>query len=278
MPSVFVTSIGVPILLASIVSFFDLLPFLSPPPEPGPATATSVQRVEPTATTVVVEPTATAAVVEPTATVRLEPTATVRVVEPTPSPTATAIVATPTAQPSPTRPAPTATARSYPSNREVGILRPAATATPVPYAGQPLSPAVPGAIARWEPEIRAAAEAHRLDPNLIAALMVTESGGDAGAISPANAVGLLQIVDGPAEPRANVLLGTRMLVENLRLFDDDLELALAAYNAGPGNVLGHKGIPPFEETRAHVKRTMDSYQRFRAAAEAGRAQALKSAS
>jgi soluble lytic murein transglycosylase-like protein len=160
-------------------------------------------------------------------------------------------------------PAPVPTPRIYPTNREVGIIRPESTPTPETYSGQKLSPAVPRRIARWENEILAAAARHELDPNLIAALMQTESAGDPEAVSHANAVGLLQVIDGPTDPAANVLVGTKMLAHNLRLFDEDLELALAAYNAGARNVLRYKGVPPFAETEAHIARTLASYERYR---------------
>jgi soluble lytic murein transglycosylase-like protein len=153
--------------------------------------------------------------------------------------------------------------RMYPTNAEVGIIRPTSTPTPDLYTGQKLGPAVPARIAQWEDEILAAAEAHEVDPNLIAALMNTESEGNPRALSGARAVGLLQIVDGPRDPEANVLQGTRMLAHNLRLFDEDLELALAAYNAGPRNVLKYKGIPPFPETRLHIRRTLAAYERYK---------------
>jgi soluble lytic murein transglycosylase-like protein len=153
--------------------------------------------------------------------------------------------------------------RMFPTNAEVGIIRPLSTPTPDLYTGQTLGPAVPARIAQWEDEILAAAEAHEVDPNLIAALMYTESGGNPRALSGASAVGLLQVIDGPRDPEANVLLGTKMLAHNLRLFDEDLELALAAYNAGPGNVLRYKGIPPYPETRLHIQRTLAAYARFK---------------
>ena len=153
--------------------------------------------------------------------------------------------------------------RQYPTNAEVGIIRPISTPTPDLYVGQQLGPAVPARIAQWEDEILEAAEEYELDPNLIAALMNTESGGKPSAVSGANAVGLLQVIGGPRDPRANVLQGTKMLAHNLRLFDEDLELALAAYNAGPRNVLRYKGIPPFAETRAHIQRTILAYEKYK---------------
>lgn len=159
--------------------------------------------------------------------------------------------------------APESAARQYPTNAEVGIIRPVSTPTPEHYVGQQLGPAVPYRIAQWEEEILEAAERYELDPNLIAALMETESGGRSRAVSGASAIGLLQVIDGPRDPRANVLLGTKMLAHNLRLFDEDLELALAAYNAGPRNVLRYKGIPPFPETYKHIQRTLASYEKFK---------------
>jgi hypothetical protein len=218
----FVTFLNLPVLLlASIFSFLDLLPFLTGEPAAQPTPTPAPLIVEATAPNLADRAMFLAASVS------------VGEVRATPSPSPTARPPLPTA--TPTAPPPTATPRMFPTNREAGILRPAATPTPVPYTGQRLGPGVPGRIARWEPEIRAAAE-------------------------------LLQIVDGPSDPRENVLLGTKMLVSNLRIFDEDLELALAAYNAGPANVVDYRGVPPFEETRAHIRRTLSAYERFRAGA------------
>ena len=154
------------------------------------------------------------------------------------------------------RAVPTVTPTSVPTR----TVAPTATATP--SAG--LGPRVPPAIRRWSPLIQEAAAEHDLDPLLLAALMQTESGGDPNAVSPANAIGLMQIVDGPADPAANVDAGARMLAENLERFGR-LDVALAAYNAGPGNVLEHGGIPDWPETRAHISRTLAAYDAFRAA-------------
>jgi soluble lytic murein transglycosylase-like protein len=274
---------GPALVLASIVTLFGFLPFIGgETPAQGAATPI-VQAVEPTVTplatpmptTVIPEPTTDSAV----SVVPAPPVVAAPSVVPAPpvvvaprAVVAQSVVSRPpvASQPphpegtrTPAAPSPTPTPRMYPTNREVGILRPASTPTPAPYIGQKLGPRVPGKVARWEDEILGAARRYKLDPNLIAALMQTESQGEPGAVSPANAVGLLQVVDGPEDPEENILLGTKMLVQNLRLFDEDLELALAAYNAGPRNVLKHKGVPPFAETEAHVERTLASYERFR---------------
>lgn len=140
----------------------------------------------------------------------------------------------------------------------------------VPPAPQPapslgdlrLGDHVPAAIRRWEPLIARAARKYDLDPNLIAALMQTESGGNPSAVSPMNAIGLLQVLNGPSDPEANIDEGAAMLAGHLKRFGS-LNLALAAYNAGPGAVLRYGGIPPYDETYNHVTRTLASYAAFR---------------
>jgi hypothetical protein len=119
--------------------------------------------------------------------------------------------------------------------------------------------------------IAEAADHYRLDGLLLAAVVEAESGFDPGAVSPRGAQGLMQIMPEtaahvgllqPQDPRANVRAGARYLRDQLRRFDDDLVLALAAYNAGPGNVLRYRGVPPFRETRTYVRRVMANYLRL----------------
>jgi soluble lytic murein transglycosylase-like protein len=126
-----------------------------------------------------------------------------------------------------------------------------------------LSPQVPAAIRRWEPLILKAAKKHEVDPNLLAALMQTESNGNPNAVSWAGAIGLMQVMDGPADPEANIDAGAKMLKSNLKRFGS-IDLALAAYNAGVGSVLESGGVPPFEETRNHIARTLASYTAWKA--------------
>jgi hypothetical protein len=125
-----------------------------------------------------------------------------------------------------------------------------------------LSTNVPAAIRRWEPLIARAARKYDLDPNLIAALMQTESGGNPNAVSPMNAIGLLQVLNGPSDPEANIDEGAAMLAGHIKRFGS-LNLALAAYNAGPNAVVRYGGIPPYDETYKHVTRTLASYAAFR---------------
>lgn len=125
-----------------------------------------------------------------------------------------------------------------------------------------LSDRVPAAIRRWEPLILRAARRYDLDPALIAALMQTESGGNPLAVSPMNAIGLLQVLNGPFDPETNVDQGSAMLAGHIKRFGS-INLALAAYNAGPNAVLQYGGMPPYEETYNHVTRTLASWVAFR---------------
>ncbi len=112
-----------------------------------------------------------------------------------------------------------------------------------------------------------AAQANQVDSALVFAVIKEESGGDARAVSPAGAKGLMQLMDGTAEemgtpkvfnPQDNIESGTRYLKQMLDKFGD-IKLALAAYNAGPGNVEKYQGIPPFAETKSYVERVLDSF-------------------
>jgi hypothetical protein len=111
---------------------------------------------------------------------------------------------------------------------------------------------VPPEVRRWAFLIVPAAREYGLDPNLIAAVMTMESDGDPLAWnSGSDARGLMQVLHGPWDPRANVDIGARMLSKFLSEFQD-LTLALAAYNAGPNAVLAYDGVPPYLETRDYV--------------------------
>lgn len=116
--------------------------------------------------------------------------------------------------------------------------------------------------------IQAAADQYRLDSLLLAAVVEAESGFDARAESPRGARGLMQLMPATAaqyglatleDPKENVRAGARYLRDLLAHYDGDLELALAAYNAGPGNVARYGGVPPFRETRRYVSRVLGGY-------------------
>lgn len=116
-----------------------------------------------------------------------------------------------------------------------------------------------------------AAQAHQIDSALVLAVIKQESGGDPKAVSPAGAKGLMQLMDSTAEklgtpkvfnPHDNIDSGTRYLKQMLDRFSD-VKLALAAYNAGPGNVEKYQGIPPFAETQSYVEKVMESYASYK---------------
>ncbi|MCD6248789.1 MAG: transglycosylase SLT domain-containing protein [candidate division Zixibacteria bacterium] len=120
-------------------------------------------------------------------------------------------------------------------------------------------------MARFGSLIEAAARENKLDSALISSVIRAESNGNPDAVSPAGAKGLMQLIDSTAQdlnvrdvfdPHENIRAGSRYLRQMLDRFGD-LKLALAAYNAGPGNVEKHGGVPPFEETRTYVRRVTD---------------------
>ena len=110
--------------------------------------------------------------------------------------------------------------------------------------------------------IEEAAGRYDLNPAMIKAIVRTESAFNPGAVSPAGAKGLMQLMPALAtdmgvvnvlDPRDNIMGGARYLRQ---LLDStgSIKLALASYNAGPGNVARYRGIPPFKETREYVKK------------------------
>lgn len=120
--------------------------------------------------------------------------------------------------------------------------------------------------------IQAAARAYRVEPALIRALIHAESAFNPMAVSRKGAMGLTQLMPGTARDlgvgdaflaEQNIFGGVKYLSGLLRQYNGDMRLATAAYNAGPGAVDRHKGVPPYAETRAYVERIALLYQRYR---------------
>jgi Transglycosylase SLT domain len=112
-----------------------------------------------------------------------------------------------------------------------------------------------------------AARRNRVDGLLVAAVVEAESSFSPTAVSPRGAMGLMQVLPSTAEARSETLFdphvnldaGCRYLGSLIEHYDGDLELALAAYNAGPATVARYGGIPPFQETRDYVQRVLARY-------------------
>jgi len=117
--------------------------------------------------------------------------------------------------------------------------------------------------------VEAAATKAGVDPRLLAAITQAESGFNPGALSGAGAVGLTQLMPGtaaglgvdPTDPVANLDGGARYLAGQLDSFGR-VDLAVAAYNAGPGAVRQARGVPDYPETQAYVRRVLGYYQQL----------------
>jgi Rod binding domain-containing protein len=126
-------------------------------------------------------------------------------------------------------------------------------------------------LKKYDNIINEASNLFKIDKNLIKSVILTESAGKEKALSKANAKGLMQLMDATAKdlgvknvwnPKENILGGTKYLADLLRQYNGDINLALAGYNAGPGNVEKHNGVPPFPETKSYISRVLGYLKYF----------------
>lgn len=135
-------------------------------------------------------------------------------------------------------------------------------------------PPSPASKARYERIVEEVAQAHGLDSALLHAVISVESHYNPRAISRKGAAGLMQLMPATArrygvsdsfDPAQNLHGGAKYLRDLLTLFNSDMSLALAAYNAGENAVIRNGNrIPPYPETRNYVPRVLDYYRQYRA--------------
>jgi soluble lytic murein transglycosylase-like protein len=133
---------------------------------------------------------------------------------------------------------------------------------------------VKGSAAVYAPQIEQAAVEAGIDAALVHAVITAESGYNPAALSRTGAQGLMQLMPDTAkryavkdafDPEQNIRGGTRYLRDLLDMFDNNLKLAVAAYNAGENAVIRHgRKIPPYRETQAYVPKVLRLYDKYRA--------------
>jgi len=132
---------------------------------------------------------------------------------------------------------------------------------------------IPGTdFTKYDSLIIEAARKYRVDHALVKAVIKTESNFNHKAVSKKGAKGLMQLMPQTASilgvndcfhPEDNIIGGIRHLGYLIDLFNGNIPLALAAYNAGEGAVAKHRGIPPYHETRIYIRRVLANYDHYR---------------
>lgn len=164
---------------------------------------------------------------------------------------------------------------NVPADPRYTVLIAAPPSAPPSRESAKVGPA-PASKGRYDRLVDEAARGQGLESALVHAVISVESRYDPRAVSPKGAAGLMQLMPGTArrygaadvfDPAQNLGAGTRYLRDLWTLFGGDLELVLAAFNAGENAVLKYGGrIPPYRETQRYVPRVLDYYRRYRASA------------
>lgn len=153
--------------------------------------------------------------------------------------------------------------------RHLGAAEDRLLGTIAMHSKKRLSRTAPNTLNRY---IQVAATTHQVDPLLIKAVIKAESNFDPNALSSKGAQGLMQLMPGtakdllvsdPFDPLQNINGGTKYLRYLLDNYKGDVELSLAAYNAGPGNVTPYGVIPSIPETQAYVAKVLKHYRSYR---------------
>jgi len=156
---------------------------------------------------------------------------------------------------------------------DVVAIEPEDTFAPLPAAAPPAA----GAQPFYRDLVEAAAKRYNMDADLITSVIAVESNFDPKAVSRKNARGLMQLLPETAaqfgvknidDPAENIDAGTRYLRDLLQKYNNDLALALAAYNAGPDKVQQYGRVPPYAETISYVRRVKRGYEKSKSAPSA----------
>ncbi len=172
------------------------------------------------------------------------------------------------------REAPPVQAASGPARQAKVALR---TPAPTPRINPPeYTRQVRRTVHLYQAIIHKVAHRYKINPALVKAIIMAESGYDPRAVSHRGAQGLMQLMPETADmlgvsdsfdPEHNITAGVRYFRQLIDRFDGDPTLALAAYNAGPSNVRRHQGIPPYQTTRRYVKKVLAYYDCYRQASQ-----------
>lgn len=147
----------------------------------------------------------------------------------------------------------------------LGLLYGCSGAGYLPYSPHALDPSQIHSL------VSGASQSSRVPEGLVHAVLMAESAGDPSAVSTAGAQGLMQLMPGtsagcgianPFDPVENVQCGAGYLRSMLDRYHNNVTLAVAAYNAGPGAVDRYHGVPPYAETRAYVTRVLTAYRDY----------------